>query len=67
MSDVKVKYDPQVDILRIRIGSTPIEDSEQVEAGIIVDYDEHGNVVGLEILDASERIQRSQTAAEQAS
>jgi len=65
MSDVKVKYDPQVDVLRIRLGGAPIEESEQIEPGIIVDYDEQGNVVGIEILDASERIQRVQTATEQ--
>jgi uncharacterized protein YuzE len=66
MSDVKVKYDPHVDVLRIRFASTPIEESEQVEPGIIVDYDEQGNVVGVEILDASERINRTQAASEQA-
>ena len=66
MSDVKVKYDPQVDVLRIRFGSTAIEESEQIEPGIIIDYDDQGNVVGVEILDASERINRTQDASEQA-
>ncbi len=60
---VKIKYDAQVDILRIRLGDTPIEESEEVEPGVIVDYDEQGNVVGLEILDASDIVQNSKTAA----
>ncbi|MBI5671562.1 MAG: DUF2283 domain-containing protein [Chloroflexi bacterium] len=63
MSDIQVKYDAQVDILRIRLDDTPIEESEQVETGIIVDYDEAGNVVGLEILDASEMVSRAKAAA----
>lgn len=62
MSEIKVKYDPQVDILRIRLGDRPIEDSQQVESGVIVDYDEGGNIVGLEILDASEVVNRSKEA-----
>lgn len=53
MSDVKVKYDPQVDVLRIRLSAAPIEESEQIDTGLIVDYDAEGNVVGIELLDAS--------------
>jgi len=58
MSDKKLKYDPQVDILQIRFSDTPIEESDEIEPGVIVDYDEHGNVVGIEILDASVRVNR---------
>ena len=53
MSDAKVKYDPQVDILRIKLASAPIEESEQIGSGLIVDYDAAGNIVGIELLDAS--------------
>jgi uncharacterized protein YuzE len=56
---VRIKYDAQVDILRIRLGNTAIEESEEVEPGVIVDYDVEGRVVGLEILDASEIVQSS--------
>jgi uncharacterized protein YuzE len=56
MNDINVKYDPQVDVLRIRFGTTPIEESDQVQPGVIVDYDEAGNIVGIELLDASELI-----------
>lgn len=58
MSKVRVKYDPQVDILRLRFGDADIEESEQVEPGIIVDYDETGNIVGVELLDASHVVNR---------
>ena len=64
-AQVKIKYDPQVNILRIRFGDVPIEESEQVEPGIIVDYDEAGNIVGLEILDASELVSGTLVAREE--
>jgi uncharacterized protein YuzE len=63
MSKVKVKYDPQVDILRLRFGDAVIEESEQVEPGVILDYDEAGNIVGLELLDASQVISKPALAA----
>jgi len=62
MSDVKIKYDPQTDILRLRFGDTPIEESDQVEPGIIVDYDAEGHIVGVELLDASELIVKTNIA-----
>lgn len=63
MSKVKVKYDPQVDILRLRFGDAVIEESEQVEPGVILDYDQAGNIVGLELLDASQVISKPALAS----
>ncbi|MCC5629100.1 DUF2283 domain-containing protein [Nostoc sphaeroides CHAB 2801] len=53
---MKITYDPEVDILRIILSDVPIEDSDEEKPGVILDYDEHGNIIGLEILDASKRI-----------
>lgn len=52
---MKVTYDAAVDILRIVFSSAPIEESDEEKPGLIFDYDEGGNIVGLEILDASKR------------
>jgi uncharacterized protein YuzE len=52
---MKVTYDPEVDVLRIIFNSTPIEESDEEKPGVILDYDKDGNIVGLEILDASKR------------
>ncbi|MBU0679215.1 MAG: DUF2283 domain-containing protein [Verrucomicrobia bacterium] len=52
---MKVTYDPEVDVLRILFGRAPIEESDEDKPGIILDYDKEGNVVGMEILDASRR------------
>jgi len=52
---MKVTYDPEVDVLRILFSSAPIEESDEDKPGVILDYDKEGNVVGMEILDASRR------------
>ncbi|MGD1903984.1 MAG: DUF2283 domain-containing protein [Geitlerinemataceae cyanobacterium] len=57
---MKVKYDPEVDILRIILKDTDIEESDEETPGIILDFDNHGNVIGLEILQASKRIDNPQ-------
>ena len=54
---MKVTYDPEVDILRIVLSSAPIEESDEEKPGVILDYDKDGNIVGLEILDASKRME----------
>ena len=53
---MKIIYDQEVDILRIILSNAGIEESDEDKPGIVIDYDEHGNIVGLEILDASSRI-----------
>jgi len=54
---MKVIYDPQVDILRILFNNKPIEESDEEKPGIILDYDADGGIVGLEILEASKRME----------
>ncbi len=54
---MKVTYDPEVDVLRILFRDAPIEESDEDKPGIILDYDKEGNVVGLEVLNASQRIE----------
>ena len=53
---MKITYDQEVDILRIILSDTDIEESDEDKPGIIIDYDDHGNIVGMEILDASSRM-----------
>lgn len=54
---MKITYDSEVDILRIIFSNAPIEESDEDKPGMIIDYDKDGNIVGLEILDASKRME----------
>jgi uncharacterized protein YuzE len=56
-TNVKVIYDPEVDVLRILFNDKAIEESDEEKPGVILDYDIDGNLVGLEVLDASTRIE----------
>jgi len=54
---MKVFYDPGLDVLRILLSSQAIEESDEEKPGVIIDYDKEGNIVGIEILEASKRIE----------
>lgn len=54
---MKIDYDQASDILSMLFSSTPVEESDEVKPGVILDYDAAGNVVGIEMLDASRRME----------
>jgi len=53
---MKVIYDPEVDVLRILLSDSAIDESDEDKPGVILDYDKEGNLVGLEVLDASKKV-----------
>ena len=53
---MKVAYDPEVDVLSILLSDVPVAESDEDKPGVILDYDNEGNVVALEILEASKRM-----------
>lgn len=54
---MKVTYDSAVDALRIVLRDVPVDESDEHKPGIILDYDEAGNMVGIEVLNASRRVE----------
>jgi len=56
---VKIEYDPEADALYIQIREADPDDNIDIEEGVTVDVDEHGHIVGVEILDASKRLSPS--------
>ena len=54
---MKIVYDQEVDVLRITLSNATVEESDEDKPGVILDYDSEGNVVGLEVLDASKRME----------
>jgi uncharacterized protein YuzE len=53
---MKIEYSKNVDALYIRLREAQINDSMDIEEGVTVDLDEKGHIVGIEILDASEKM-----------
>ena len=59
---MKIEYSKDVDALYIKIRDAKIVDSMDVEEGVTIDIDEKGHIVGIEILDASEKLNPSELA-----
>ncbi len=54
---MKVNYDRQTDTLSVILREgVPVAVSDDERPGVILDFDEEGNLVSLEILDASTRV-----------
>lgn len=53
---MKVTYDPDRDILQISFNQVLIEETTQIAPGLILDYDEDGRVIGLELRQASKKV-----------
>jgi uncharacterized protein YuzE len=54
---MKIRYDEEVDVLSIVLNDSQVEGSDVEKPGLILDYDRNGNIVGVEILNASKRIE----------
>jgi uncharacterized protein YuzE len=52
---MRVRVDHAADAVYLNLTDRPVKDSEEVADGIVVDYDDEGRIVGVEILDASKR------------
>jgi YD repeat-containing protein len=54
---VKVNYDAATDTLTVIFRDGPVAESDEGKPGVILDYDDQGNLVSIEVLDASVRVQ----------
>ncbi len=53
---MRLKVDQQNDSLYFRLDESAIVDSEEIKPGVILDYNDEDNVVGIEILGLSKRV-----------
>jgi uncharacterized protein YuzE len=53
---MRLVYDPQADVLQVRLRSARIHSSEDIEPGVVVQYDSEGHVVGIELSNARKRL-----------
>jgi uncharacterized protein YuzE len=54
---MRINYYPETDSLYIDLSSKPSADSREVSEGIVLDYDEDGNLVGIDIDEASTKLE----------
>jgi uncharacterized protein YuzE len=52
---MKVNYDARTDTLTIELKRGKVAESDESKPGVILDFDEEGNLLGVEVLDASKR------------
>lgn len=53
---MKIEYSRDADALYVYFREVDVAKSKEVEEGVIIDLDEKGHIVGIEILDASKRL-----------
>jgi len=53
---MKVHIDEEADALYLRLGESKIIESEEVYPGIVIDFNEQNQVVGIEVLQLTNRI-----------
>lgn len=53
---MRLKVDPASDALYFRLDESPIIESEEVQPGVVLDFNAEGQVVGVEILNLSSRV-----------
>jgi uncharacterized protein YuzE len=56
---MKIEYSKNIDALYIRLREATTGDSIDIEQGVTIDLDDQGHIVGIEILDASEKMEIS--------
>jgi uncharacterized protein YuzE len=54
---MKVNYYPDTDSLYIDLSERESVESREVSEGVVLDYDEAGNLVGIDIDNASAKVQ----------
>lgn len=56
---MKLNYYPDTDSLYIDLSTRPSIESREVSEGVVLDYDEQGNLVGIDIDNASRKLDLS--------
>ena len=52
---MRVRYDQTEDALFLRLDESPIAESEEVRPGVVIDFNDRDQIVGIELRRVSER------------
>jgi len=55
---MEIRYAKDVDVIYIKLNDSKVAESDEDKPGIILDYDESGGIVGIEVLNASKKIKQ---------
>ena len=58
---MKVEYDGETDSLTVILRGGEIAESDETRPGVILDYDDAGNLLSIEVLEASRRVDEPKT------
>lgn len=50
-----IKFNKEKDVIYLKFSDTKVVESNEKKPGIIIDYNKDGKIVGIELLDASQR------------
>jgi uncharacterized protein YuzE len=53
---MKLSYFPETDSLYIDLSERPSAESREISEGVVLDYDNRGNLVGIDIDNASKKV-----------
>ena len=54
---MKLNYHPETDSLYIDLSELPSTESREISDGVVLDYDRDGNLVGIDIDNASRKVE----------
>ena len=53
---MNIKFDKEADAIYLRFTDAEVAESDEDKPGIVIDYDKDSNIVGIEVLQASQKI-----------
>jgi len=53
---MKISYDPKYDVLYLKFTDEKVADTIEVDGGVLIDYGDTGQMIGIEIINASSLI-----------
>jgi uncharacterized protein YuzE len=57
-SVMRLHFDEKAETIYLRLDDTEIIDSEEVKPGVVLDFNEHNHIVGIELLKLKDRVPR---------